>query len=380
MRTEQCHICAKHLNDGKIELWNTDKLADTSNILISFEILVNGDITDSGEIQQIIPAGGKITVSLTDKPFDYPDSDIFINIIYTDKAASLETAREQLTVSVAPLPMGKKADTRYRDSGSVIDVSFKRGSARFDRKRGFVSYTKHGREYLLASPMNGLYGFVPHVYQDTDITSHGDFLSLNSAEPHLSACKMEKDRNGRFIRTVYYFTAHKRLVLARATVDYRFDEHGKMTVTARLNKIYPFIANLPCFGLHAELEPDLCNAEYYGRGALSNRNVVGKYSIDLSNEFMGNSREEVRWGHVSDNSGITLTFRALNRYLYFNVSPLPLKRTENADSINPSQNYSATVIQLDGYQQKDTAASDNTARLNYANPLEFSFEISPEKL
>ena len=111
-------IRAKYVNHS-IELWNTMSFADSSDINIGFEVLVDGEIKEQGSLEAVVEAEKKKIVSLGKVNVDYPNSDVFINIIYTDKASGFETAREQLACLVQNIRI-IVSGTRLTKTGKAI--------------------------------------------------------------------------------------------------------------------------------------------------------------------------------------------------------------------------------------------------------------------
>ncbi|MDD6727654.1 MAG: glycoside hydrolase family 2 TIM barrel-domain containing protein, partial [Eubacteriales bacterium] len=138
-------IRAKQMADGSFALWNTRRFTDTSDISIGYEIAVNGEIEEKGNIKVNIPPEKKVKFSLNAGLINQRDNDVFVNFIYTSKADGREIAREQVSVSAAELEKSssKSYPAVISTSGNFINVSFKNGSAKFDTGRGLVSYRKN---------------------------------------------------------------------------------------------------------------------------------------------------------------------------------------------------------------------------------------------
>lgn len=397
-------VRAEHIKENVFELWNTRSFKDSSDIGIDFEILVNGKGRQRGCVKSVIAPGGKKRIKIDSSYFTQYDEDVFVNFTYTDKTTGKEIACEQIIVSCAEL---KKADSASKPAeisavGNTVSVLFDGGKAVFDRKKGLVSYSKNGVEYLNQAPVDKASGFVPHIYRgrldnDQYMVIFWKIIGLDCAAARLVSCDVKRNNGVKYIRTVYDFVTRGVFVLARAHVNYFFDKNGKMTVSASLQKICPLTDQLPRYGVHAEFGREFENVEYYGRGPLENYSdfkehaPVGIYKTTVSNmahkyikpQDSGN-RGDVRYSILSNKTGAGIKFTAINKYINFNANHFTLEQLKNAKHIEDLPDCDTTFAAIDGYVRGTGSGScgpipskEHLIRFGYFKPLEFTFEAEP---
>lgn len=397
-------IRAKYINENIFVLWNTRSFADSSDINIDFSVMVNGENKEHGSIANVIPAQGRKKIQINSSLFKQTDKDVFVNFVYTDKSSGTEIAKEQLIVSCAEL---KKADNQMKPAeissvGNIINISFDDGRAIFDKKRGLVSYSKKGTEYLNQNPYDKANGFVPHIYRamldnDKYMVIFWKISGLESAKAKLVSCDVKCKGSFRYISAVYDFVTRGLIVLARAQVDYFFDKNGKMTISSSLFKISPLTAQLPRFGVHAELKNDFENVKYYGRGPAENYSdfkehaPIGVYETtvaDMAHKYIkpqdSGNRGDVRYGILKDKKGSGLKFTALYKYINFNANHFTLEQLKKANHIEDLPDVDTTFVAVDGFVRGTGSGScgpipskEHMIDFDYLKPLTFTFEVEP---
>ena len=394
-------IRAKHLGKGKFELCNIRRFADTADIDIAYEILQDGKSVFGGKIGTVIAPESKTQIDIKSDFFSRKNEDIFINFIYTNKADGAEIATEQLIISEKNLADGI-AEYCEIENGNIITAKFSGGEAVFDKGIGLISYKKNGIEYLNKNPLDGMTGFVPHIYRgmlDNDMFTviFWKNIGLDTAKTVLTDCKVAKDENGEFIRTKYRFIGKGVLILANATVDYRIDKNGKIKVTAKLKKFFPLTAILPRFGVHCEFDPSFKTAGWYGRGPIENysdfkeHSPIGRYEsaiCDMAHKYIkpqdsGNRGATREATLVSDNAKII--FRADGKAFDFNANPFTLEQLKKAKHIEDLPDCETVFAAVDGFVRGTGTGScgpgpakEHTIEFGYSKPLEYSFTFEVE--
>ncbi len=394
-------VRAKQLGKGKFELCNIRRFIDTADIDIGYEILKNGEKVFSGKVGAVIAPQSKAQVEIKSEYLNEKDSDIFVNFIYKNKADGSEIATEQIIVCEKKLceTIGKYAEV---ENGNIITVSFKGGEAVFDKGQGLISYKKNGVEYLNQKPVDGLTGFVPHIYRgmlDNDMYTviYWKNIGLDKAKTVLTDCKVKSDSNGEFIRTKFSFIGKKVFCLAKATVDYRIDENGKMKIEAKLKKTFPLTAKLPRFGVHCEFDPEFKDVAYYGRGPVENysdfkeHSPIGRYECavcDMAHKYIkpqdsGNRGDTRESALIAKNAKIT--FRADGKPFSFNANPFTLDMLNKAKHIEDLPDVATVFAAIDGFVRGTGSNScgpgpskEHTIAFGYTKPLEYSFTFEVE--
>ncbi len=394
-------IRAMHIGGGKFELRNYRYFTNTSDIAISYQIIENGEYVFSGKVGTVIEPRSKTQLEIKCDYLAKKDSDIFVNFIYTNKADGSEIATEQLILCEKDCvsTVGKYAEI---ENGNIITASFKNGEAVFDKGQGLISYKKNGVEYLNQKPFDGLTGFVPHLYRgmldnDRNTVIFWNLSGLENAKTVLTDCKVTKDKNGEFIRTKFRFVGKKVLILANATVDYRIDENGKISISAKLKKVFPLTAMLPRFGVHCEFDSKFTTASWYGRGPLENYSdfkehaPIGRYECavnEMAHKYIkpqdsGNRGDTRESALIAENAKIV--FKADGEPYSFNATPFTLDQLKKAKHIENLPDVATVYTAIDGFVRGTGTGScgpgpakEHTIAFGYTKPLEYSFTFEVE--
>lgn len=397
-------IRAKQLSGNRFALWNTRSFADSADIQIDYTVTVDGVQADAGSIADVIPAESETEIEICTESLKQAQKDVFVNFTYTDKQSGEEIAVEQIVVSAAKLSaaemMEKSAEIKAEQQG--ICVRFKNGNALFQPKKGLVSYQKNGTEYLNERPYDEASGFVPHLYRgmldnDRNTVIFWNVIGLNTAEAKLVSCKVKTENEKPFVRTVYNFVTRGIFVLARAQVDYFFDANGKATIRTKLQKVCPLTAQLPRFGVHAELNKDFEAVTYYGRGPAENYSdfcehaPIGVYETtvtEMPHKYIkpqdSGNRGDVRYSVLRNEAGAGLKFAALEKPMCFNANHFTLGQLNQAQHIEDLPDVDTTFAAIDGFVRGTgsgscgpTPTKAHLVDFGYTKPLQFAFTVEP---
>ncbi len=398
---------ANLVGGGNFEIWNTQCFSSSSGIKISYEVLINSIVAESGVIDADIPAGETQTFKIDSDCFADKEHDVFVDFIYTEKSSGLEIAREQIVINNGRLPRSAvKNSAEYFLENDKIKVIFKHGSAIFDRKKGLVSLRSGDKEYINRNPLDEMFGLVPHIYRapldnDKYLDVIWKLLNLDKTTPTLSSCKPITQNGKKFVRTSYIFTLHGLFPLAKAVIDYHFNENGTIYTEARLKKLSPFFSSIPRFGIQCEFCGDFEKVNYYGAGPEENYSdfkehaPVGIYETTVSEashkyikpQDSGN-RGETRFVSFKSDDGSTVKFSAVEKPFAFSASHFTLKQAVAARHIEDLEDRNTSFVSIDGFVRGTGSGSCGypflpekyTVKARYSAPLTFGFEISfPEK-
>lgn len=395
---------AKYIKDNIFEIRNTRYFKDSSDIEISFEISVNGNHVEKGEINSIINPGKTKRFQINSNFLKQSQKDVFVNFTYTYKNSGALIAEEQTVISTKTLKSFDLSSNsaEITSSGKQITVSYNGGKALFDKSKGLISYTKDGVEYLNQNPIDMQKGFIPHIYRgrldnDQYMVIFWNILGLGNAMPKLISCGVKSCNGVKFVNTTYDFVTRGLFVLASADVNYYFDDAGKLTMSVSLRKICPLTAQLPRFGVHAELGKEFENVKYYGRGPIENYSdfcehaPVGIYDTTVTNmahkyikpQDSGN-RGDVRYAIITNSKGAGLKITALDKYLNFNANHFTLEQLKKARHIEDLPDCDTTYLTVDGFVRGTGSGScgpipskEHLISFGYFKPLNYSFEVQP---
>lgn len=394
-------IRAAYKGNGVFELKNTRCFKNTADIKIKYSISVGGRITESGEISDVIEPLEKKRIEISCEAFGQKNEDVYINFEYESAETGEEIAVEQIEISQKAAEQPAMSDcAEIYESGNSITVTFENGKAVFDKKKGLTELIKNSVSYLNKAPQDKLTGFIPHIYRgrldnDQYMMIYWLILGLAEAEPVLRKCKTVNVDGVRKIRTGFDFVTRGIFVLAHSNVDYFFDKNGEIQITASLKKICPLTAQLPRFGVHAELPSSFENVEYFGRGPIENysdfkehspvgiyKTVVSKMGHKYIKPQDSGNRGDVRYAEISDGNG-KINFSAVGKLFSFNANHFTLGQLKKAKHIEDLPDTDTTFAAIDGFVRGTGSGScgpipskEHLIKFGYTKPLKFSFKIS----
>lgn len=388
--------------DGIFKLKNTRYFKDSSDIEISYEVLVNGNKANDGVLDVVINPQEVKEVELKVDKYGEKD-DLFVNFTYVEKATKREIATEQVVVATRNIGSSSVvADAEITKENGEITVATDSVKAVFN-KNGLVSYLVNGKEYVNQNPVDKQFGFVPHIYRgvldnDKNIAIYWKTIGLDKAKAKLTSCKVKKVGEEKIVRTKYLFTFGV-FVLAKSVVDYRFDKSGKASVVVTLKKVSPLTDKLPRFGVHFEMPKEFELVHYYGRGNSENycdfkeHAPIGVYDTTVSEmghkyikpQDSGN-RGEVRYAEIKDASGNGIRINAVDNAFNFNANHFTLGELNNAKHIEDLPDENTTFTAVDGFVRGTGTNScgpmppkEYQIKFGYSKPLKFEFTVEPIK-
>ncbi|MGN0523197.1 MAG: glycoside hydrolase family 2 TIM barrel-domain containing protein [Eubacterium sp.] len=398
-------IRAEYLGDCTFELRNTRCFKDTSDIDISYEIISNGKIAQTGSISSVINPQTKKKVQINSNILSEKDKDIFVNFTYTDKNSGREIAVEQVIVSLAQIKAeGLNGSAEINESSNAINVLFDNGKAVFEKGKGLVSYNLDGNEYLNTNPLDKMSGFVPHIYRgrldnDQYMVIFWKIIGLDCSKAKLISCNVKNVKGKKCVSTVYDFVTRGLFVLARAEVNYFFEKTGKMRISVSLKKIIPLTDQLPRFGVHCELPESFETIEYYGRGPVENysdfkehspvglyETTVGKMAHKYIKPQDSGNRGDVKYSIIKGENGTGFKFTAVDNAFNFNANHFTLNQLKKAKHIEDLPDTETTFAAIDGFVRGTGSGScgpipskEHQIKFGYTSPLVYSFDVEPLK-
>ena len=396
-------IRAEYKGNNIFELKNTRCFKDSSDIEISYEIIVDGISKGKGKIKSIIAPQTIKKIQINSSELNNKDRDVFVNFTYTDKANGREIATEQTVVSLAKINSASLSSSAHiKEEADKITVEFDNGNAVFDKSEGLISYKVNGKEYLNTAPLDAQSGFVPHIYRgrldnDQYMVIFWKIIGLDCSKAKLVSCEIKNIGGEQCVSTVYDFVTRGVVVLARAQVNYFFEKTGKMRIAVSLKKVYPLTDQLPRFGVHLEMPVEFENVEYYGRGSVENysdfkehspigiyKTTVGKMAHKYIKPQDSGNRGDVRYSVITDENGVGLRFSHIEKPFNFNANHFTLGQLKKAKHIEDLPDTATTFAAVDGFVRGTGSGScgpipskEHQIKFGYTSPLEYSFEVEP---
>ena len=394
-------IRSEFLSDNLYSFTNTNRFLGADAYDVSYELLCDGDVVDSGTLAlDIEPRGSRsyvIAHKMTDKLHDW-----HINFVYRQKNGAL-VAKEQHTLFELlrkPAVAGNKS-VAYTKKGNSVLVAFDGGIAAFDKKTGALYSYKLGSKEMLSDN----FGFVPNLYRaahDNDVRKDKAWRKngldqLRVAGAKLVSCKSEKG--------VVKIKSEARLEYAGKKVfefelKYKIYPDGAMRVKAEIER--PFLSSLkklslPRFGVSLDLDNSLQNVRYYGLGELENlpdfkaQSSMGIYESTVGKMFEYYIKPQENGEHMNarflelfDNEGRGIRILNGKAPFSFTVRPYSNSSLRSAKHIENLKNENRVFLNIDGFVRGTGTASCGPDvlppyELYIKDELEFDFWLSPKK-
>lgn len=360
-------IRAVQIGKTQYQLTNTRYFKDSSDILIKYTVLNNGEAAETVALDELIIAPQNCAVIEIDTE-KYSAGDLFIIFDYIDRADGRTVAFEQCAVcEVLPYLEKKNYDSVTKDDdGSKVMFKFDNGSVTFDSTNGnMLSYIKDGCEVINQSPCrkDGRSGFIPTVYRaaidnymyvDKKWKKQGlDNLVITTESVRCSDSKV----------TVNYNLAANGKKAIRAEVEYKIYDDGTIDVEADFVNVKRFKTyDVPKLGANIELNDNLDNVKYYGRGSEENysdfykQSVMGRYAAKVDEMFVNYIKPQDNGNHCSvreaeflcaDGRGLRIT--AKKKPFNFSVSRYTLDNLQACKHREDLKQCNAISLNIDGF-------------------------------
>ncbi|PKO05066.1 MAG: hypothetical protein CVU41_13580 [Chloroflexi bacterium HGW-Chloroflexi-3] len=409
---QNVEIRAIDVASGKFEINNKHRFLNLSYLKIQWYLEINGDVEQAGEIPSLdLEPMQSCFVNI---PLRLPETatnrEIFLTIqflLQEDHSwakAGYEVAWEQFKVPTfadseeRPSPFSQEPLHLTSQADQVI-ISGSEFSILFDPHTGYLEqYIYQGRE-LLKSPMK------PNLWRvwiDNDISSFIVYPWLKRLlGKHFWRSASQK------LRCIHFHAqtldSHQirveatwRVMGGKTPIEsvYTIDANGSIQVEARFTPG----KELERMGMQLTLPTEFQKVEYFGLGpqeTMPDRQLgarIGRFKAtvdDLIHHYVrpqeyGN-RSQVHWLHVSDDSGVGLSFQSVGEP-YFNFSAWPYSQDQLMDANHIHELVKSDLVTLNiDLTQKGVGGDVPTGgnphdeyRLFSGKELGFSFWIKPK--
>ncbi len=363
-----------NLDNGEIGIYNENFFKDLSNYYAEWELLANGDILQTGIINDLKVAPQQTANLKLDYSLDNicKCKEVLLNVSFKLKnaenllPAGFTTARQQLVVRKYQAPenllVEKNIAHNYISTPIVEDndkyyliVKGENFHIDFKRQNGFISlYDVNGLSILNEGAQ-----LIPNFWRAPTDNDMGVGLQKKYRvwkNPEMKLTSFEhKTENDIIIITAKYDMPE---VSAKLNMTYRIDKYGAIEVTQNMTTDKSAkISNLFRFGMRAELNKELANIQYYGRGPIENysdRNNsthIGKYVQSVKEQFYSyirpqetGTKTDIRWWNQTNKGGYGIQ---LESDTPFSASALNYTIESLDDGLTKGQNHSELIPQTD---------------------------------
>ncbi|MBR5438210.1 MAG: hypothetical protein IKV21_04750, partial [Clostridia bacterium] len=389
----------KKTGDKTYSFRNTRSFTDSSDIKISYELLENGVVIDSGDVDAVIPALEERTVNIAHKETG-ADKDYHITFIYKNNDGE-EIAKEQIALNekIATPEFAGEGKLEVEQNKDRYIVNFEGGSAAFSKKDGaFTSYLVDGKEYIADGKGFGANIYRPYLDNDRNIVKGWKKQGFDAMTPVFKEIKC-REKNGLVKVKTEWQLCFKKKPVYDFEIKYTIYPDGKIYVKTEIELIkFRFKdVELPRFGVTIKLDKLLQNVEYYGLGDLENlpdfkeQSIMGIYSSavkDMNVDYIrpqdNGNHGECRYVKLSDDNGKGVMFAACEKPFSFSVHNHSNETLEKAGHIEDIKDEDFICVNIDGYMRgTGTNSCGPNALKQYRvylkKELEFDFCLAPVK-
>ena len=322
------------MSDDKKTFHLKSKLAfkSTEDLNIEYSILEDGKVILTKQLNNIIPAGKTIDVTIDALPANAKaDAEYFIRFRVTQKTATwwaeagYEVAGEQIKLKDAVKPLYQIPATgnlKVQDTSTDITVSGDNFTAVFSKEKGTLSsYSLNGKQ-LICEPLE-LNVFRAGTDNDKTQTENWDNMGLRNLTVKAGKwdVKKSKKNNAVDLNIVNVYTAKEPNTFTTQML-FQVLSDGTIFVNATIDPAAKNVV-LPKIGYRLEMPKSFENLTWFGRGpwesyadrkeacfeGVYNSTVTEQWENYLLPQETGN-KEDVRWMGLTDQNGIGLLFVA----------------------------------------------------------------------
>ncbi len=363
-----------NLENGEIAIYNENFFKDLSNYYAEWKLLANGEVLQTGIINDLNVAPQKTVNQKLNYSLENicKCKEVLLNVAFKLKKsanllpAGFSEAHQQLVVREYKAPKNllaeKKIAHNYTSTPVVEDndkyyliVKGQNFHLDFKRDNGFLSlYDVNG-----LSVLNEGAQLTPNFWRaptDNDMGARLNRKYIVWKNPEMKLTSLEhKTENGIIVVTAKYDMPE---VSAKLNLTYRIDKYGAIEVTQNMTTDKSAkVSNMFRFGMRTELNKDLANIQYYGRGPIENysdRNNstnIGKYVQTVDEQFYSyirpqetGTKTDIRWWNQTNKGGYGIQLVA---DAPFSASALHYTIESLDDGLDKGQSHSELVPQTD---------------------------------
>ena len=322
------------MSDDKKTFHLKSKLAfkSTEDYTIDYSILEDGKVISTKRLDNVIPAGETINVTIDALPQNAKiDAEYFIRFSVRQKAATwwseagYEVAGEQIQLKNAVKPLYEiptKGKLEIKETNSEITVSGSNFSAVFSKSTGTLnSYSYNGKQ-LVNMPLE-LNVFRASTDNDKAQNGGWDDMGLNNltVKPGTWVVKKDKKSNTIDLNITNVYKAKEPHTFTTQMI-FKIASDGAIFVNSIIDPSAKNVV-LPKIGYRLEMPKDFENLTWFGRGpwesytdrkeacfeGIYNSTVTEQWEKYVLPQETGN-KEEVRWMGLTDQNGAGLLFIA----------------------------------------------------------------------
>lgn len=403
------------VSKGEVNVYNENSFRDLSNYYAEWDLLANGEIIQSGAVQNLDIQPGETKPVKLEYSLDglSMQAELLLNIRFRLKRSEpllpvrSVVAQNQLTISpyrfeAQLLPhtgtgVNETPLTLVDNDVNYLIIKNDRINIEFDKHSGFLCRYDVHRVPMI----NGNSQLMPNFWRaptDNDFGAHLQQKYAVWKRPGLKLVSFEKELTNEVVTINAAYELAE--VKAKLLLSYQITGEGKIKVTQKMQADEAAkIPDLFRFGMQLQMPKEAGCIKYYGRGPFenysdrNNSSPIGLYNQTVDEQFYpyvrpqetGN-KTDVRWWQQMNRGGTGIRFysdTALSMSaLHYSIESLDdgLKKHQRHSTLVPTVNY--TNVCIDKVQQGLGCVNSWGAlpmekyRVHYGN-YEFSFIMEP---
>ena len=334
------------LKKGIVSVYNENFFRDLSNYYAEWELLVNGEATQSGVVTDLKVAPQQTVNLQLDYTLDgiCACKEVLLNVYFKQKKAEtllpagFSVAKAQLAIQDYKAPKDLMVESNCKDKCQMVyddtpspkvkdnDTGYlivlgERFQIDINRKSGFISlYDVNGQSILCkGSELRPNFWRAP---TDNDLGVDLQIKYRVWKNPEMKLTSLEHKTEGEFIVVGAKYDMPE--VSAKLALTYRINKYGAVEVSQQMTAGKGVeVPNMFRFGMRAELNKRLTNIQYYGRGPIENYSdrktstFIGRYNQTVEEQFFPyirpqetGTKSDIRWWNQVNRAGNGVQFVA----------------------------------------------------------------------
>lgn len=339
LQAKYCYrpIRVKRVKDNTFEFTSILSFKDTSYIKTIYNVVKDGSVVNSGELELDIAPLSATVITLEELP---SNGNSYIDFVFTDKEDGHEIAIQQIELSteITQLSPKKNLVWKVEENDKTIVISSATSMVTFNKEINMVTgISDHGEQILRPITERYCEGIQANAWRaptDNDAHLKNYWKSMGLYLPYVSnsTYQLIDDENGIKLSTNKVFRK-KTIKMFNANVTYDFCKDGGINVTLRGTALSPSLNSIPKLGMILPLDKSFCNIEYFGRGNtenypdMLNYAPLGIYKTTCDEiaephiypQESGN-RSDVRWAKITNESGHGLMVEGVSKFVNLNMT------------------------------------------------------------
>ena len=400
---------AKNLSKGLISITNEFTFTSLDGFAFTWELLRNGEKTNSGTFSSNLAPNSSGDVSL-DLPTLDNQGEYLLNVYAHTRNASpmipagYEVAREQFAINPNNFFAGNQfqasANVNYKSGENNIELSSNGVNVKIDKQSGMLSeYSINGNNLLTGNAESNFW----RASTDNDFGNNYP-MQYNrwrtaGKNTQVEEIKINRSNNNQSIEVIVIIRLND--VASALQMQYQLNEQGALLTTATFVPGSDPLPEMPRFGITIPVNGSYKHLQYYGRGPWENycdRNtssLLGIYRSTVAEQYVpyirpqeNGNKTDIRWATLCNENGMglrikgiqPLEFKALN-HIDADFDPGLTKKQRHTTDIVPRHN---TYVSINLFQRglggdNSWGAQPHDAYRHVAQKYSYSFVIEPVK-